>query len=63
MRDKDFATKLSQAANAYGQRGLLTGGIFKKASAGAVADEGEQTMYLKTLSQRKMEDLAQAQAR
>lgn len=32
MRDKDFATKLSQAANAYGQRGLLTGGVFKKAS-------------------------------
>lgn len=57
-RNKDFASAMSNASNAYGQRGLLRSWVaLKKAweNTGLFADD---TKYLKLQQQQKMDDAA-----
>lgn len=52
---KDFARKLSAAANAYGQRGLLRSGIAKSQLGDASSTFQDEQTYFKTQSQRQLE--------
>lgn len=62
-RNKDFSNALTNAANAYGQKGILRSGVAAKKSAEAVSDFSGDTAYLKLQEQNKMEDAATAMAR
>ena len=61
--DKDFAKKLSAAANGYGVRGLLNTGMFAKNQNEMVSDQGDTVATYKLNFQRQQEDAASQMSR
>lgn len=55
LNNSSFARKLSSAANAYGQRGLLRGGIGKQQMGEATRQYSDEQVYYKTQAQKALE--------
>lgn len=63
LRNKDFGSAMSNASNAYGQRGILRSGVALKKSAESMSAFSEDTTHFKLQEQQKMDTAALAMNR
>ena len=63
LRDKNFGSAMSNASNAYGQRGILRSGVALKKSAESMSTFSEDTTHFKLQEQQKLDTAALAMNR